>query len=151
MAGARRYENLTAWKRAHELYLVIWAATEAGPSARDLKFRDQIRDASESIEQNVVEGFGRFSAGQCAHFLDIARASALETKILLRTGLDVGYWNAEQHDQLDLLVTRTVRAIAKLQSNLRSRTASANVHSRNAQNVSSLPNTPNDPSDPDVL
>ena len=46
--------------------------------------------------RNVAEGFGRYNPIEFARFLDIARASILETQALLRKGLDVGYWPQDE-------------------------------------------------------
>jgi len=147
MAGADRFENLIAWQRAHELHVEVWRATNGPPASRDLRFRDQIRDASESAERNVAEGFGRFNPGQFAHFLDISRASTLETKTLLKKGLDVGYWNMEQSSRLDSLADRALQSIAKFQRYLRSPQAKRNAARRYRQND---PNGSNDSNDPNV-
>ena len=141
MAGADRFEDLLAWQRAHELHIEVWTASNRPPANRDLRFRDQIWDASESVERNVAEGFGRFNPGQFAHFLDFSRGSILETKTLLRKGCAVGYWNDEEFNRLDRLADRALQAIAKLQRYLRSR------YRGNRQNDPNVPNDPNDPND----
>ena len=82
MAGARRFEDLITWQRMHELSVEIWKATDRPPASRDFDFRDQIRDASDSAQRNIAEGFGLFNPSQFVHFLDIARGSAMETKAL---------------------------------------------------------------------
>jgi four helix bundle protein len=130
MAGARRFEDLLAWQRMHELNIEIWKATDRPPASCNFKFCDQIQDASDSAERNVAEGFGRYSPGQFAHFLDVARASALETKTLLIKGLDVGYWKQEEFDRLDQLANRGIQAVAKLQRYLRSPKAKRNAKRR---------------------
>ena len=130
MGGVERFEDLLVWQRGHELHVEIWKVTRQGPARHDFKFREQIRDASESIERNVAEGFGRFNPGQFAHFLDIGRASALETKTLLKKGFDVGYWNQEEYTRLQSLANRAVQAIAKFQRYLRSPKAKANAARR---------------------
>jgi four helix bundle protein len=148
MAGADRFEHLIAWQRAHELHLEVWTATNRPPARRDLRFRDQIRDASESVERNVAEGFGLFNPGQFAHFLDISRASTLETKTLLKKGLVVGYWNMEEFSRLDSLADRALQSIAKFQRYLRSPQAKRNAeqrYRRNDSNDSSSATGSNDP------
>jgi four helix bundle protein len=127
MPGVRRFEDLLAWQRAHELHIAVWKATEQPPASRDFRFRNQIRDASESVPRNVAEGFGRFSPGQFAAFLSVSRASALETKSLLRKGLDVGYWNEDEFLRLDQFANRAIQSIAKLQRYLRSAQATHNA------------------------
>lgn len=114
----------------HELSNEIWKATDRPPASHNFKFCGQIRDASDSAARNVAEGFGRYSPGQFAHFLDVARASALETKTLLIKGLDVGYWKQEEFDRLDQLANRGIQAVAKLQRYLRSPRAKRNAKRR---------------------
>ena len=126
----RRFEDLVAWQRMHQLSIEVWKATDQPPVSRDFKFCDQIRDASESAERNVAEGFGRFSPPQFAHLLDIARASAMETKTLLIKGLDVGYWSEDEFDRLTGLADRGIQAVAKLQRYLRSPRAKRNARRR---------------------
>jgi four helix bundle protein len=90
VAGVKRFEELLAWQRMNELSVEVWRSTETGPAFRDFKFRDQIRDASDSAARNIAEGFGRFSPPQFAHFLDVSRGSAQETQALLRKGSATG-------------------------------------------------------------
>jgi four helix bundle protein len=125
--GARRFEELLSWQRGHELHVEIWKACERPPASRDFEFKAQIRDASESVPRNIAEGFGRFSPAQFVAFLDVSRASALETKSLLMKGLAVGYWNEKEFKRLDALATRAIQAIAKFQRYLRSSRAKRNA------------------------
>ena len=127
MSVADRFEDLLAWQRMHELNVEVWNATETGAVSRDWKYRDQIRDAADSAERNVAEGFGRYEPPVFAQFLDFSRASAEETKSLLRKGRDVGYFTITDFDRLDRLATRGLQAVAKLQRYLRSPQARRNA------------------------
>jgi four helix bundle protein len=127
MRGVRRFQELISWQRGHELHTEIWKACERPSVNRDFKFRDQIRDASESVARNVAEGFGRFGPAQFLNFLDISRASALETQSLLKKGLDVGYWDEDEFARLNRLATRAVQSIARFQRYLRSSQARKNA------------------------
>ena len=144
MAAANRVEELLVWQRMHELHIEVWKATENPPAARDFKFRDQTRDASESAVRNVAEGFGRYNPIEFARFLDIARASTLETKALLTKGLDVNYWDEEEFLRLDGLAVRGLQVLAKFQRYLRSPQAKRNAERRYARvkttNVNPNPN-----------
>jgi four helix bundle protein len=100
MSGARRFEELVSWQRGHELHVEVWKACERSHVSRDFDFKNQIRDASESVARNVAEGFGRYSPAQFLNFLDVSRASALETKSLLKKGLAVGYWDEKEFKRL---------------------------------------------------
>jgi four helix bundle protein len=130
MAVANRVEELIVWQRTHELHIEVWQTTEKPPASKDYKFRDQIRDASESAVRNVAEGFGGYNPLEFARFLDIARASTLETKALLRKGLDVNYWPQEEFERLNGLAERGLQALAKFQRYLRSEKAKRNAERR---------------------
>jgi four helix bundle protein len=152
MAPVDRFEDLLTWQRMNELSIEVWKATDVLPASRDFDFRDQIRDASDSAQRNVAEGFGRFNPPQFVYFLDIARASALETKALLKKGFTVGYWKEDEFRRLDTLANRGLQAVARFQRYLRSPQARRNAarryqrtrHKRNATNVTNDPNDPND-------
>ncbi len=93
----------------------------------------------------MAEGFGRFNPGQFAHFLDISRASILDTKTLLKKGLVVGYWNMEEFSRLDSLAERALQSIAKFQRYLRSPQAKGNAARRYGRNRQNDPNGSNEP------
>ena len=62
-------------------------------------------NAADSAERNIAEGFGRYNPPQFAHFLDFSRASAQETRSLLKKGAAVGYFSPDEYDRLNLLAT----------------------------------------------
>ena len=130
MAVAQKFEELLSWQRMHELNVEIWKATEHGRANRDFDFRNQIRDAADSAERNVAEGFGRYNPSVFANFLDFSRGSACETKSLLRKGLACGYFSADDFGRLDRLATRGLQAVASFQRYLRSPQAKRNAARR---------------------
>jgi four helix bundle protein len=139
-----------------KLSVEVWKATDRPPASKDFDFRNEIRDASDSAQRNVAEGFGRYNPPQFANFLDFTRASALETKALLKKGLAVGYWSEDEFKRLDKLADRGLQAVAKFQRYLRSpqarRNAAANRYrkrrrAKNDPNDSNDPNAKNDPND----
>jgi four helix bundle protein len=145
VAAADRVEDLIAWQRMHELNTEVWKATDQGGASRDWRFRDEIRDAADSAERNVAEGFGRFYPGQFAYFLDISRASALETKGLLKKGLLARYLDEPEFARLDTLANRGLQAVAKLQRYLRSPAAKRNAARRYRRRRANGQNETNDP------
>jgi four helix bundle protein len=153
MAGADRFEDLRTWQRMYELSVEVWRATNAGPASRDFDFRREVRDASDSAHRNVAEGFGRYSPPQFLQFLDVARASAQETRALLRKGLVVGYLTEDQFARLDILAARGLQSLAKLQRYLRTPEARRNAGRRRHQRqaVSATPSqTPAPDASPDL-
>jgi four helix bundle protein len=113
----------------HELNVEVWKSTRH-LTIRDEGFCKQIRDAADSAERNVAEGFGRYHPGSFANFLDFSRASALETKGHLKKARKVGYLTPETFLKLDDLATRGVQAVAKLQRYLRTQEAKRNAARR---------------------
>jgi four helix bundle protein len=130
MSGIDRFEDLISWQRMHELNIAVWRATDTGPASKDLDFKHEIRDAVDSAERNVAEGFGRFTPPQFANFLDVSRASATEARTLLRKGFEIGYWKQADFERLDNLAIRGLQAVAKFQRYLRSPAAKRNAEGR---------------------
>lgn len=99
---------------------------EAAGLARREVLRD-LRDAANSIERNVPEGFGRFAPGEFARFLDFSRASAEETRNQLLKGFKAGYFTREEFEDADALAGRALDALAAFQRYLRSPRARRNA------------------------
>ena len=88
--------------------------TATGPASKDFKYRDQIRDASASAPRNIAEGFARFRPKDFARFLEIARASLVET----RNHLIDGYDNHYLEERLYWRLSNLCRAALKTTTNL---------------------------------
>jgi four helix bundle protein len=138
----RRYQDFTAWQLAAELNSKIFALTSAPPSSYDFRFRDNIRDAADSAQRNFPEGFGRFSPGDFARFLDHSRASLLEVKNELAVGLDRGYFRSEDVDEATTLVKRALKALSGLQQYLRSPQAKLNAERARAAHIARRTSNP---------
>jgi four helix bundle protein len=87
---AHRYPDLECWQLANELKRRVYAFIAIEPAVRDFEYCDQIRDSARSAPSNIAEGFGRFRPLEFARFLEIARASLLETHNHLGDGYDLG-------------------------------------------------------------
>jgi four helix bundle protein len=111
---AKRYEELEAWQIADELKREVYALTETGESARDLKYRNQIRDSAASNTKNIAEGFGRFRPAPFAQFMEFAVASAMETRDSLKDGVDRGYFTPERVAPAQKLADRSIQCFTKL-------------------------------------
>jgi four helix bundle protein len=123
MAGARKYEELIAWKLSVELRDLVYALTERGPAAMDFKFRSQIRDAASSAPRNIAEGFVRFHPSEFAPFVNVAKGSLAETQNHLQHGRERHYFDESEFTRAWRLSCRTVRATSGLHRYLRSRIA----------------------------
>ena len=94
------FEDLIVWQRAIEFVKQIYMVTNEGDLKFDFGLRDQMRRAAVSIPTNIAEGFERASRKEYLQFLNIAKASAGESRSLIRVGLEVGYLNQETYEQL---------------------------------------------------
>jgi four helix bundle protein len=112
--GVRDFRDLIAWQLSYELKCEVFAFTAAGPASKDFKYRDQIRDSSSSAPSNIAEGFGRFRPGDFARFLEIARASLIETKNHLIDGRDRGYLANPLYSRLQNLTRAAMKATTSL-------------------------------------
>ncbi len=112
--GVRRYEELQCWQLARALKKEAYAVTDRLPAKRDFNFCDQLRASARSAPSNIAEGFGRFRPTEFAHFLQIAKASLVETHNHLQDGLDLGYLSEHEWVALKSLAERSIGATTKL-------------------------------------
>ena len=59
MAKFKKFEEIQAWQKAHDVTLRVYRVTSAGNFAKDFGLKDQIRRAAVSIMANIAEGHGR--------------------------------------------------------------------------------------------
>jgi four helix bundle protein len=123
MATIRRVEDIQAWQKARALVREIYKSCAVGSLARDFGLRDQIRRAAVSSMSNVAEGFARKSDKEFAHYLDMARGSAIEVQSLLYVAHDVNYIDRHEFERLNGLADEAASLIGGLTSYLRGRAA----------------------------
>ena len=70
----------------YELSLEVWKFTEHPPCVEGLQVSRSDSRRERFGHRNVAEGFGRNNPPEFVRFLDIARASAEETRALLKKG-----------------------------------------------------------------
>ena len=110
----RDFRELVCWQLSYELKCEVLAFIENGPASKDLKYRDQLKDSASSAPRNIAEGFGRFRPGDFARFLEIARASLIETRNHLIDGRDRGYLANPLYSRLQNLARAASNATTKL-------------------------------------
>jgi len=108
----RNYKNYDVWTESHSLVLFIYGQI-ASEIPREEKYElvSQMKRAAYSIPFNIVEGCGRNSERDFAHFLDVSLGSANELEYCILLMKDLSYLNSEQYE----LVNKKVSVIrAKL-------------------------------------
>ena len=102
MALVKRFEDFEAWQAGRQLAKSIYALTESERFRRDFGLIDQIRRASVSIMNNIVEGFDSGSPAEFIKFLGYARRSGSEVQSCLYVAVDRGHVEqAEFHRAYD--------------------------------------------------
>src|SRR2546426_248665 len=124
MPSIKRFEEILAWQKAKTLVHEIYLVSADGRFSRDFGLKDQICRAAVSAMSNIAEGFGRRSGKDFAHFLDVARGSALEVQSLLYVARDLSYIKEPEFERLYKLAEETISLVGGLTSYLR-RTAPA--------------------------
>jgi four helix bundle protein len=110
----RDFRDLVCWQLSNELKSEVFAFTDTGPSTRDFKFRDQIRDSSAAAPRDIAEGFGRYRPREFARFLEFARGSLMETQTALIDARERAYLTPELWTRLYNLARAALRATTNL-------------------------------------
>ncbi len=119
MATIRRFENIQAWQKARELVRKIYKVSACGAFKQDYGLREQTRRAAVSAMSNIAEGFARKTSRDFAHFLDVAKGSAVEVESLLYVALDTGYIRADEFQELYRTAEEVISLIGGFTSYLR--------------------------------
>ncbi len=85
------FEEINAWKKAHQTCIAIYEITNDTALKRDFGLRDQMRRAAVSITSNIAEGHDRGSAAQFIYFLNVSRGSCAEVRSQLILAKDLNY------------------------------------------------------------
>jgi four helix bundle protein len=96
----KSHRDLIVWRKAMDLVVLVYKATESFPKHELYGLTNQIRRAASSVPANIAEGQGRRSKSEFRQFLGNARGSLLELDTHLELALRVNYLTAYQHERL---------------------------------------------------
>jgi four helix bundle protein len=98
----RDYKKLEVWKKAHLLTKQVYKTiVPLMPSEERFALTSQLRRSSYSIPLNIVEGCGRNTDKDFAHFLDNALGSALEVEYSCFLIYDLEYIPEDIYNQIN--------------------------------------------------
>ncbi len=102
----RDFTDLEAWRKAHELVLMIYKATEKFPKSETFGLISQMQRVAVSITSNIAEGFGRQTLKEKIQFYYQAQGSLTEVKNQLILSKDLNYISGQEFDKImDALIT----------------------------------------------
>ncbi len=116
--GVPHFTELRAWQLSNRLRIEVYRFTGIPPATEDRRFCDDVRASSRSICANISEGFGRFTHGEFAHFVNIARGSLSETQDHLVVAGERNYVSTQKFEELWELSIEAMRAVNGLYSYL---------------------------------
>lgn len=107
----RDYKKLEVWKKSHEMYLYIKKniATKF-PKEERYELTAQLLRAALSVPLNIVEGCGRFTDKDFAHFLDTALGSTNEADYCCFAASELDYITETEYELANKLINE-VRAM----------------------------------------
>jgi four helix bundle protein len=110
MATITKIEELEIWQMARAFAKMVGDTVVSDKFMYEAILRNQIKNASGSIMDNIAEGFGRASRNEFVHHLTIARGSAQETKSQLFRCHDLGLVDDHTYrsllNQFEMLIKR---------------------------------------------
>ena len=113
------YENLLAWKTAHQLALDIHRVTELWPRNELYILTAQVRRAA--LPTNIAEGVAKSGSREFRRYLDMSLGSASELSYLLLFARDRGLLSVENWEQMDSGRNRVGQLLWRLYRSIQNR------------------------------
>ncbi|HSC53565.1 MAG TPA: four helix bundle protein [Phnomibacter sp.] len=104
----RDYKKLEVWKKAHELnmHIKLFIAPKF-PKEERFELTSQMTRAALSVPLNIVEGCGRYTDKDFAHFLDNALGSTNEADYCCYEAAELKYITENEYQHVNKLVAET--------------------------------------------
>src|SRR3989338_3207901 len=112
----KSFTNLNAWKTGHSLVVDIYELTKKFPKEELFGLTNQIRRAAVSITSNIAEGFSRQSLKEKAQFYSMSLGSLTELQNQLLVSKDIGYFTAEEYEEIihqSVIVHKLINGLIK--------------------------------------
>ena len=98
----RDYKKLDVWRKAHELNMFIKKSIAPKfPKEEKYELSSQLTRASLSIPLNIVEGCGRYTDKDFAHFLDTSLGSINEVDYCCLCASELSYISLEEYQTVN--------------------------------------------------
>ena len=139
MSTVKRFEDLEVWKVARELSQDVFKLTLQEAFSKDFGLKNQIRDSSGSVMDNIAEGFERDGSREFVQFLSISKGSCGESRSQLYRALDRNYISKEQFELLSQKTIDLGRKISNLMIYLKNAEIKGNKFKTNSPDQTKHP------------
>jgi four helix bundle protein len=123
--GWRRFTEIEAWGSQSSCTMSFSAILDRPQAAHDRRFCEDARNALASPARNIAEGFGRYGHREFANFVNIARASHLETQTNLILARDRRFMTPDEFERIWAISDEAIAATTGLLKYLRRRARGA--------------------------
>lgn len=113
------YKKLTIWLRSKALVKAIYLISDNFPDSERFGITSQIRRAVVSVVLNIVEGSGRNSSKDFAHFFNMAYTSLLEVECLMISSVDLKFLREEETLKEQKEIEELLKMIYSFRDNLK--------------------------------
>ena len=117
MTAIRSFTDLVVWRKAFELCVDVYRATEPFPDRERYGLSAELRKTARSVISNIAEGHARRSTAAYIHFLDIAGGSAAELENQLYLARALNYLDEES----SLRTVTALKEVARMLNGLKHR------------------------------
>ena len=100
VTGAFSFENIVAWKKAHQFTCLVYSITRDFPEDEKFGLTSQFRRAAVSIGANIAEGYKKLSKADKLRFFNISEGSLAECQNYIILSHDLGYLGKEEYIEL---------------------------------------------------
>ncbi|HEX6589891.1 MAG TPA: four helix bundle protein [Longimicrobiales bacterium] len=117
----RDFRKLLVFPKAHSLALFVYRSTRLLPRQERFGLAQQMRGCARSIPANLVEGCGRRTRHDLAHFIDMSIGSANELLYYSMLCRDLEYLPPDVCQEIERRVTEVIRMLVALARAIRTR------------------------------
>ena len=116
----RDYRKYKVWEKAHALTLFVYKELiPTFPKTEIYNLTSQIKRSCLSIGLNIVEGCGRNTDKDFAHFLDQALGSAHETEYCILVSFDLEFVMKDKFDLANSMINELKAKLINLIKSIR--------------------------------
>jgi four helix bundle protein len=117
--GYKSFKEMPVWNEALELAEFVFRLTASLPRNEDYGLTSQLRRSALSISGNIAEAFGRFHVNDKINFYYFSRGSVAETMSHLEYGVRVGYFDANDMQNIQSRLENLYASLNRLVKSLK--------------------------------